>query len=342
MSERRTRNTLPVTHTSSKYDNRPRITIPDFLDVLSALHFASLVPCPVRDASGLMLIAPSGTLKSQLLMYLNRAYPNSCICDSNWHYGKLLEMRESFYNGRVRSIVIPELSSVYAGDPRTGSRMEAMLQQMAGEGSLTTNEADSRFERYEMRATIFAAMTPGWVKKKHRYWVEGFHRRFLWAHLAMENEEVLLDYLMAGKQVDLHVFPIVEPSEGFVPDEISYQEKRIIRSMLLGQKDFGPHHTRFMLMCRAAAVLKWHYHRTGSRKTWLETFQRFAVCLSKESAALLTIPDEPNALKFRKEQEHQQLESQRRRKKKRKRKKVNHEANGSVTPIAQQIVEPVQ
>lgn len=306
---------------STETRKKPHITIPDFLEVLSALHFASMVPAPVQDASGLMLIAPSGSLKSQLLMHLQRAYPNSCICDSNWHYGKLLNMREAFYNGAIRSIVIPELASIYAGDPRTGGRMEAMLQQMAGEGSITTNEKDSRWERYEMRACVFAAMTPGFARRKHPFWEEGFHRRFLWVHLAMANEEVLLDYLTAGRQANLHVSPIVEPPEHFIPDMLTYAEKRYVRGLLSEQKDFGPNHTRFTFLCRACSVLKWHYQRSNARKNWRDTIRRFSVCLSKH-AALLVVPDEPQSMRYRKSEERQQLVSGRKKKTKKRRKSL--------------------
>jgi hypothetical protein len=295
---------------------KPRITIPCFLQVLSAMQFARLVPSPVQDACGMMVIAPSGTLKSQLLMHLQRCYPATCICDSNWHYGKLLKMREAFYNGAVRSIIIPELASIYAGDPRTGGRMEAMLQQLAGEGCISTNEADSRWQRYEMRASVFAAMTPAFAARKHQFWEEGFHRRFLWAHLAMENEEILLDYLTAGKQADLDpIRPIVEPPERFIPDTMSYNDRSFVRTLLSGQKVFGPNHTRFTFLWRTAAVLKWHFHRIRSKESWQETLRRFAVCLD-ERAALLVVPDEPQAMKYRKLTELAMLHHPRKRRKK--------------------------
>jgi hypothetical protein len=294
----------------SGFDGGPLLTIPVFLEMLSAFHFARMVPSPIQDASGLMVVAPSGSLKSQLLMYIQRCYPTSCICDSNWHYGKLLNMRASFYNLAVRSIVVPELSSIYAGDPRTGGRMEAMLQQMAGEGSITTNERDSRYERYEMRATVFAAMTPEFASRKHKGWEEGFHRRFLWAHLAMENEDVLMDWLTAGKQAQLDIMPIVEPPEKYIPDTLDFEQRTFVRSLLASQKDFGPNHTRFMFMCRAAAVLKWHYERCNIKRDWQETMKSFSACLGNR-AALLIVPPEPTAIRFRKQVETKQLKESR-------------------------------
>jgi hypothetical protein len=311
----------PTATIAASNKNKPRIAIPDFLEVISAMHFARLVVSPVQDASGLMVVAPSGTLKSQLLMHLQRCYPSTCVCDSNWHYGKLLRMKDAFYNGAIRSIVIPELASIYAGDPRTGGRMEAMLQQLAGEGCVSTNEADSRWERYEMRATVFGAMTPRFADRHNKLWEEGFHRRFFWAYLIMENEEILLDYLTAGKQADLDVRPIVEPPERFIPDSLEYKDRAFIRSLLAGQKAFGPNHTRFTFLCRTAAVLKWHYHRIGARRSWQDTIKRFSVCLA-DKAALLVVPDEPQALRYRKKEEASLLNIARRRKSKRKPKPV--------------------
>jgi hypothetical protein len=290
-------------------DRRPTVTIDVFLEVLCSLHFAMLVDSPINDASGLMLIAPSGSLKTSLLMTIPNLYPNSTVCDSNWYYGKLIKMKGVFYNRTVRSIVVPELSSLYAGDPRTGSRMEQIFQQMAGEGSMATNERDTRWERYEMRAQIFAAMTPDFAAKKHPFWEEGFHRRFLWAHLAMKNEEVLLDYLTDWRRAELEVSqPIVEPAQGKIPNLLTYSDKMEIRDLLESQKDFGPNHTRFVFLCRALSVLKWHYKRIGSKKSALETVRAFSVCLSKK-AALLVIPLDRTAIEYRKKMEANEVQA---------------------------------
>jgi hypothetical protein len=286
-------------------DRRPTIAVDTFMEVLCALHFAMLVESPINDASGLMVVAPSGSLKTSLLMTIPNLYPNSTVCDSNWYYGKLIKMKAIFYNRTARSIVIPELSSVYSGDPRTGGRMEQILQQMAGEGSVATNERDTRWERYEMRAQIFAAMTPEFASKKHPGWEEGFHRRFLWAHLAMKNEEVLLDYLTNWRRAELEVSqPIVEPAQGKIPNLLTYNDKMKVRDLLASQKDFGPNHTRFIFLCKALSVLKWHYKRIGSKKTAMQTIEDFSVCLSNR-AALLTIPEDQTANDYRKKIEHQ-------------------------------------
>jgi hypothetical protein len=288
---------------ASDDDKRPTITVDTFMEVITALHFAMLVESPISDASGLMLVAPSGSLKTSLLMTIPNLYPNSTVCDSNWYYGKLIKMKAVFYNRTARSIVIPELSSVYSGDPRTGGRMEQILQQMAGEGSMATNERDTRWERYEMRAQVFAAMTPEFAAKKHPSWEEGFHRRFLWAHLAMKNEEVLLDYLTDWRRAELEISqPIVEPAQGKIPNLLTYDDKMAVRDLLESQKDFGPNHTRFVFLCRALSVLKWHYRRIGSKKSALATVRAFSVCLSKK-AALLVVPLEQTAIAYRKKME---------------------------------------
>jgi hypothetical protein len=301
--------------------HRPKVALNDFLEVICAMHFASLVAGPIEDRSGLMLIAPSGSLKSTLLMIIPTLYPDTCVCDSNWYYGKLLKMRGTFYNGGKRSIVIPELASVYAGDPRTGGRMEQMFQQLAGEGSITTQEADSRWERYEMRAQIFSAMTPEFARKKHPFWEEGFHRRFLWAHLAMENDEILMDYLTAWKRAEIDISqPIIEPAQKRIPVMLNYGEKIKIRKILESQKDFGPNHTRFVFLCRTLSVLRWHYKRIDSKKNPFDTLKRFSVCLSPH-AALLVLPDEPIAHKFRQAEEKRELKASKNHKPKKKQKR---------------------
>jgi hypothetical protein len=82
-----------------------------------------------------------------------------------------------------------------------------------------------------------------------------------------------------------------------------------IRQMLESQKDFGPNHTRFVFLCRALSVLKWHYRRIGSKKIALDTLRRFSVCLS-DHAALLVIPEEPIAVRYRRNEEKKQIASQ--------------------------------
>lgn len=283
----------------------PHITLSDFMEVLCALHFASLVVGPIDDNSGLMLVAPSGSLKSSLLMALGNMYSETCVCDSNWYYGKLLKQKALFYNRTRRSLIIPELSSIYAGDPRTGGRMEQMLQQMSGEGSQNTNSTKN--DRYEMRAQVFAAMTPEFEKKKEEGWEEGFRRRFLWVHLAMENDEILLDYLTAWRRAEIELSqPIIEPAQKRIPNMVTYHERQVIRKLLEPQKDFGPNHTRFVFLCRGLAVLKWHYQRVRINRNALDTVKRFAVCLSKD-AALLTIPEEESAIKFKIEEERRAI-----------------------------------
>jgi energy-coupling factor transporter ATP-binding protein EcfA2 len=265
------------------------------------------VPGPIHDASGLMLVGPSGCLKSSLLVALNTLYPESSVCDSNWYYFKLMRMRGAFYNGTKRSIIVPELSSLYAGDPRTGTRMEQMFSQLAGEGCISTQAEDSRYERYEMRAQVFAAMTPEFATRHHKAWEEGFHRRFLWAHIALENEEILMDYLSAWKRADIEISqPMVEPAQKIIPQCSTYSERMALRRMLDSQKDFGPNQTRYGFFIRTFSALKWHYSRMNSDKSALDTMRRFSACLSRQ-AALLIVPEEKEAAKYRRSIELRKL-----------------------------------
>lgn len=270
--------------------DKPKVPISDFMDMLCALHFSSYVPSPIQDAGGIAVVGPSGSLKSTTITSISNLYPSKCICDSNWYFGKLVKMGGSFYNRSIRSIIVPELSSIYAGDPRTSGRIENMFQQMAGEGSYSTNESDSRFCRYEMRATIFFALTPEFASKMNKKWEEGFHRRFLWAFIAMESDEILLDYLISWRRAEIEISkPIMEPATGVIPDLLSDKEKRKVSDLLVNQKVFGPNHTRFVVFSKAISVLRWHYKRMGIKRDAMETAEIFSGCLS-EKAALLIIP----------------------------------------------------
>lgn len=287
------RKPAPVAATSNElahHADKPKVPISDFMDMLCAIHFSSYVPSPIQDAGGIAVVGPSGTLKSTVITSVSNLYPAKCICDSNWYFGKLVKMGGSFYNRSIRSIIVPELSSIYAGDPRTSGRIENMFQQMAGEGSFSTNEADSRFCRYEMRATIFFALTPEFCSKMNKKWEEGFHRRFLWAFIAMENDEILLDYLIKWKRAEIEISrPIMEPATGVIPDLLTEKEKRKVSDLLINQKVFGPNHTRFVTYTKAISVLRWHYKRMGIKRDAMETAEVFSGCLSQK-AALLIIP----------------------------------------------------
>jgi hypothetical protein len=291
-SKRRKHSKKPKEKIEPGKTNIPRLHVQDFLEILCCLHLSSYVPSPIEDAGGFMLIAPSGSMKSSLLAIVNNLYPARCVIDSNWYYSKLLKMAPAFYNRSIRSIIIPELSSIYAGDPRTGARIEAMLQQMAGEGCFSTNEDDSRFQKYEMRATVFGAMTPEFWSRKNKdtRWQEGFHRRFIWGFLAPEDDDVLMDYLQAWRRAEIELSqPPQEPAQQFIPDTLTYEEKGILRKILKPQSNFGPSHARFVVFCKAIAVLKWHYKRMKINKNAIETAKRFSLCLG-DKAALLIIP----------------------------------------------------
>jgi hypothetical protein len=255
------------------------------LEAICAIHLSSYVESPVQDRGGLMIVGPAGVLKTTFLDILDE-YPNA-VCSSNLNTQTVVKMLPEAVNGSLRSIVIPDLQAIYAGDPRTSARLEQMIMQLTGEGSRGPSWADSRFQKFKSRCAIFGAMTPDHFERYSNRWeASGFLRRFLWASYSLSDPEVLMNAIEQWKRADLGAIsslPVPQiPGSRSIPDSLTRDERRSIRLWLKHQP--GPHEIQFSMLCRATAALRWSYQQQRVKLNALDTMRAFAETLQKDAA----------------------------------------------------------
>jgi hypothetical protein len=254
------------------------------LEAICALHLASYVhDSPVHDRGGLMLVGPPGMLKTTFLDVLDTNYHNA-IAASNLNTTTLLKMQGQFYNGSMRSLILPDMQAMYAGDPRTAARLEQAIMQLAGEGNRGASWQDSRTQKFKSRCAVFAAITSRQFEQMSSRWDDiGFSRRFLWASIALADPEALMDAIEQWQRAELGVIKIPDPPlNGTIPNLIGQTERRAIRSWLKYQP--GPHEIQFSLMCRATSALVWHYRERRIKDDPLAVMREFAETLQRDAA----------------------------------------------------------
>lgn len=270
-------------HMVSTRTKERTVRLEAILESVCALHLASFVAGPVEDRGGLMITGPPGMLKSTALDVLDANYHNA-VSVSNLNTTTLLQMQDQLQSGAVRSIIVPDLQALYAGDPRTVARVEQALMQLAAEGHRGASWQDSRFQRFRSRCTIFSAMTGKFFEKHASAWNDsGFLRRFLWCAYRLEDPDTLMRAISQWTRAELGAIVIPQiPASGGIPDRLTVADRELIRTWVKHQP--GPHEIQFALLCRAASVLGWHYERRKLKRKALVTLAEFARTLHKEAA----------------------------------------------------------
>jgi hypothetical protein len=253
-----------------------------FIEAICACHLASYVRGPVKDRGGLMLVGPPGALKTTFLDALEN-YHNT-VTASNLNTQTLTKMHQDMSNGAIRSLIIPDMHAIYAGDPRTAQRLEAMLMQLAGEGTRGPSWQDSRYQKFVARCTVFGAMTNKHFERKTQDWEEsGFLRRFLWVSYALDDPDVLMRALEQWKRADIGAIAIPTlPADKSIEDSLTVDERRVIRTWLKYQP--APHEIQYSLLCRATSALRWCYKTYRIKKEAMHTMHCFAEALQKDAS----------------------------------------------------------
>lgn len=267
------------------------IRIESLIEGVCALHIASYVQSPYRDRGGLMLTGPAGVLKTTILDVLDNNYHNA-LSISNSHMSTMRKLQPAFYNGQVRSLCFPDLQSIYAGDPRTASRIEQMMMQLSGEATRTIGgDEDSRYAKFKGYCTMFAAMTPNFYTSHINKWDEqGFSRRFLWGTYTFLDPEILMRAIAQWTRANIGDVLIPQcPINGLIPDSLNQNDREEIQSWLRHQPQ--PHEIQFQVMCKATSALAWHYKRSKIKKHAMTTMREFAEILQHD-AALLQLPEQ--------------------------------------------------
>jgi len=269
----------------SKWTGTLRAT--DLIETVCGIHLSSYVRSPVSDRGGLMLVGPPGALKTTFLDVLDH-YHNS-IATSNWNTTTLVQMLPQMVNGGIRSIVIPDMHAIYAGDPRTAARFEAMIMQLAGEGTRGASWQDSRHQKFISRCTVLGAMTSKHFERHSKGWEDsGLLRRFLWCSYALADPDVLMRALDTWQRADIgSIAAPMLPADTVIEDTLTSAERQQIRSWLKHQPT--PHEIQYALLCRTASALRWCYRTAKVKRDAMKTVRAFAETLQR-NAALVTIP----------------------------------------------------
>lgn len=256
------------------------------LEAICALHLASYVDGPVKDRGGAMLVGPPGMLKTTFLDVLDLNYHN-VLSASNLNTTTLLKLQGQFFNGTMRSIILPDLQAMYAGDPRTAARLEQAIMQLAGEGNRGASWQDSRFQKFKARCAVFGALTQKHFEQMSNRWEEsGFLRRFLWCGISLADPEALMNAIEDWQRAELGTIKIPDtPGNSVIPESLTKDERRQIRSWLKYQP--GPHEIQMSLMCRAASALRWHYKMHRIKANAMDTMREFAETLQRDAARVV-------------------------------------------------------
>lgn len=263
----------------------------DFVEGVLAIHLSSYVESPFKDRGGLMLVAPPGQLKTRFLDILDENF-ESVRSISNSYMQTMIRMQPAFYSGYIRSLCFPDLQSIYAGDPRTASRIENMMMQLAAEATRTIGgQQDSRFAKFKSRCTIFAAMQETFRAQHETKWDDsGFHRRFLWATYTLKDPDVLTRAIHHWTLADIGNFRIPKvPGNLIIKNVLAQSHLEEITAWVRHQPE--PHEIQRQILCKAVSALHWHYKTSNIKKNALFTMKQFAECL-QEDAALIQLPDQ--------------------------------------------------
>ncbi len=258
------------------------ISAEQVIEAICACHLASYVQAPVSDRGGLMLVGPPGALKTTFLEVLE-SYHNTMTM-SSINTQTLMRAQQDLYSGAIRSLIIPDMHALYAGDPRTAARVESTLMQLAGEGTRGASWQDTRHQHFIARATIFSAMTPTHFERHSKEWEEsGFLRRFLWCRYTLADPDVLMRALERWTRAELGLVTApVLPASNVIPDSLTNADRASIRTWLKYQP--RPHEIQYALLCRATAALKWCYHSSKIKRNALETMRAFSKTLQRDAA----------------------------------------------------------
>lgn len=256
------------------------------LEAICALHLASYVDGPVKDRGGAMLVGPPGMLKTTFLDILDLNYHN-VLSASNLNTTTLLKLQGQFFNGTMRSIILPDLQALYAGDPRTAARLEQAIMQLAGEGNRGASWQDSRFQKFKARCAVFGALTQKHFEQMSNRWEEsGFLRRFLWCGISLADPEALMNAIEDWHRAELGTIKIPDtPGNSVIPESLTKEERKQIRSWLKYQP--GPHEIQMSLMCRATCALRWHYQQHRIKSDAMDTMREFAETLQRDAARVV-------------------------------------------------------
>lgn len=263
-----------------------------FFEVLSAAHMTyhlTNVPSEFQDRGGIILIAPPGHLKSQIITKSLKPYPD-VMNTSDLNTRTLTQMRDALVTGKYRTIAFPDFEKIYERNPDTAVNLEGHLKALVGQGFRLPSFDDQRMNGIRAaRALMIGGIIPTIHASRFQRWInEGMTRRFIWCHYQLRNPDSILKAISEWKPIAFGALLVSIPVDP-IPFEIGKQESVEIESML-NEHEGGVEAIQFILMKKIAAVLKWKEGQTNGRgkaqisKAALGILREFSESLRKEGA----------------------------------------------------------
>lgn len=264
------------------------LRVETIIEVVCAAHLASYVESPFQHRGGLWLVGPPGQLKSSLIEPVDSYQDVVTLSDVNTK--TLMQLKGELSTGSIRTLVIPEMQKLYERDPRSALNVEGAMRALVEEGYRGASFEDSSINRFRARACVIGAMNEETQTDHWERWKTGFARRFLWCLVRLQDSEILLDAIQKWKLAEIGVGIIPKaPTPRTIPNLITEPERIKIRQLIKYQPK--PAVIPYELLCKIAAVLKWHYQRAGLARKAMETVTEFSACLGKEGAEIIIDPN---------------------------------------------------
>lgn len=265
----------------------PLIRIEDYIESVCSVHLSTFVEAPVPNFGGLMVCGPPGTLKSTIVKTIDSMDKGLCLSTINMTTFRALV--NDIANKKIRTLAFEEFASIYAGDPRTASRVESTLSAMAEQGHSTLGLQDERMQRLEARAAVIGAMVPEFHESKYKRWDDnGFHRRFLWSLIRVHDPDKLINSVVEWQRLDIPDSKVPNiPLSLRIKDSLSTTERReLLRS--LKKQPGSDQTTQLRTLCKMTSALAWWYSRTNDKKKdAMKTMRGFCTTLGKHGGELV-------------------------------------------------------
>lgn len=257
------------------------------VEAIAAVHLAGYVEeSQWPERGGLMLVGPPGTLKSTLLQILDRTYSDVLVI-SDLNLRSLAQLRDEIAAGKIRTLVFPEIAKLFERKAETSSAVEGVLRALASEGFTSAGFEDSRISRFTARASVIAALTPSFQRKKFDDWTEtGFSRRFLWSFITLSDAQVIERALVEWQRLSFrvgHLPPL--PVSGTIPMLSTRAERERCR-ILVKYQPGGDNALQLQLLMKMISVLRWWYREMGDPRNAFDTVLSFAETLGRQGGQI--------------------------------------------------------
>ncbi len=237
----------------------------------------------------MMIVGPPGVLKTTAVEILDKQYADA-VSVSDINAQGLVALRDAIAASAIRTLILPELRKLYERHPTTAQNVEGTLRAMAAEGFSNASFEDQRINTRKARVTIVGAITPDTFRSQYDRWdASGFHRRFLWPMVNLENPRALEDAVIDWQRINFNLpsVPRAPLSGETIPNLTSADERRMFGVWAKYQPG-GSHTVQMQLLTKMCSVLRWWTEQAKvTERDPMETLEAFSKSLGKEGATIM-------------------------------------------------------